>query len=53
MLVSSSNPVRAVDVIVDELDLGNLGFGGVQPDATGRVAYHSATRPRCGTAVAG
>ncbi len=36
MLVSSSNPVRAVDVIVDELDLGNLGFGGVQPEATGR-----------------
>jgi len=31
----------------------NLGFGGVQPDATGRVAYHPATRPRCGTAVAG
>ena len=48
MLVSSSNPVRAVDVIVDELDMGNLGFGGVQPEATGRVAYHPATRPRCG-----
>ena len=32
--VRSSNPVRAVDVFVDELDLGNLGFGGVEPEAT-------------------
>ena len=31
--------VRAIDFFVDELDLGELGFGGVQPHATGRPAY--------------
>jgi transposase len=35
--------VRAVDVFVDELDLAGLGFGGVEPEATGRPAYHPAT----------
>jgi transposase len=30
------NPVRVIDVFVDELDLGKLGFGGVDPKATGR-----------------
>jgi hypothetical protein len=28
---------------VDELDLAGLGFGGVEPEATGRPAYHPAT----------
>jgi hypothetical protein len=28
---------------VDELDLAKLGFGGVEPEATGRPAYHPAT----------
>ncbi len=27
--VGEDNPVRAVDVFVDELDLGDLGFGRV------------------------
>ena len=27
----------------DELDLGGLGFDGVEPEATGRPAYHPAT----------
>ena len=35
--------VRAIDVFVDELDLAKLGFGGVEPEATGRPAYHPAT----------
>ncbi len=35
--------VRAIDIFVDELDLGKLGFGGVAPEATGRPAYHPAT----------
>jgi transposase len=35
--------VRAVDVFVDELDLAGRGFGGVEPEATGRPAYHPAT----------
>ena len=38
--VDESNPVRAVDVFVDALDLRDLGFEGVNPAATGRPAYH-------------
>ena len=38
--VSEENPVRVIDVFVDELDLGVLGFAGVVPDVTGRPAYH-------------
>src|SRR4249919_3703168 len=38
--VAEDNPVRAVDVFVDGLDLDNLGFVGVQPLDTGRPAYH-------------
>nr|WP_275671723.1 transposase [Pseudomonas arsenicoxydans] len=34
--------MRVVDVFVDELDLGALGFEGVDPAATGRPAYHPA-----------
>ncbi len=39
--VSEDNPVRVIDAFVDELDLGGLGFGGVEPHATGRPAYRS------------
>src|SRR6202041_431080 len=35
-----SNPVRAVDVFVDALELRDLGFDGVDPAATGRPPYH-------------
>jgi hypothetical protein len=38
--LGEDNPVRAIDVFVDELDLAKLGFGGVEPEATGRPAYH-------------
>ena len=38
--VGDDNPVRAIDVFVDSLNLGDLGFGGVTPSATGRPAYH-------------
>src|SRR6201997_5683088 len=38
--VSEENPVRAIDVFVDELDLGGLGFEGVVPETTGRPGYH-------------
>ena len=41
--VDESNPVRAVDVFVDALDLRDLGFDGIDPAATGRPAYHPAT----------
>lgn len=40
--IAEANPVRVVDVFVDELDLGQLGFEGVDPAATGRPAYHPA-----------
>ena len=42
--VESENPVRVIEVFVDELDLGALGFIGVDPAATGRPAHHPATR---------
>jgi len=38
--VDENNPVRVVDVFVDELDLGELGFHGVAPEDTGRPSYH-------------
>jgi transposase len=38
--VAEDNPARVIDVFVDELDLGQLGFGGVVPAATGRPGYH-------------
>ena len=41
--LGEDNPVRAIDVFVDELDLAKLGFDGVEPEATGRPAYHPAT----------
>jgi len=41
--VAEDNPVRAIDVFVDELDLPALGFEGVVPETTGRPAYHPAT----------
>ena len=36
--LGEDNPVRAIDVFVDELDLAKLGFDGVEPEATGRPA---------------
>jgi len=38
--IGNDNPVRVIDVFVDELDLGGLGFGRVAPRATGRPGYH-------------
>ena len=38
--VCEDNPVRAIDVFVGGLDLAELGFGGVDPEATGRPSYH-------------
>jgi len=40
--VAEDNPVRLVDVFVEELDLASLGFGRVHPAKTGRPAYHPA-----------
>ena len=41
--VGEENPVRAVEVFIDELDLAALGFSGMTPAATGRPAYHPST----------
>lgn len=41
--INSENPVRVIDVFVDELDLGALGFEGVAPASTGRPIYHPST----------
>jgi len=41
--VAEDNPVRVIEVFVDELDLGSLGFDGVAPEQTGRPAYHPST----------
>ena len=38
--VQVDNPVRVVDVFVEQLDLGELGFTSVTPLLTGRPAYH-------------
>jgi transposase len=38
--IDENNPVQVIDVFVDELDLVELGFGGVAPEATGRPSYH-------------
>jgi transposase len=40
--IGEDNPVRVIDVFVDELDLAELGFSGVDPEATGRPSYHPA-----------
>ena len=40
--IVDANPVRVVDVYVDELDLGRLGFEGIEPAVTGRPSYHPA-----------
>src|SRR5215472_7347736 len=38
--IGEDNPVRVIDVFVDELDLSELGFNGVEPEVTGRPSYH-------------
>ena len=41
--VAEDNPVKVIEVFVDELNLNELGFDGMQPEATGRPAYHPST----------
>jgi transposase len=38
--IDEDNPVRVIDLFVEELDLGELGFSGVYPEVTGRPSYH-------------
>jgi len=41
--IAEDNPVRVIDIFVDELDLQTLGFEGMDPATTGRPGYHPAT----------
>jgi len=41
--IDEENPIRAVEVFVEELDLVKLGFERAQPAETGRPAYHPAS----------
>ena len=38
--IAADNPVRVIDVFVDQLDLAHLGFAGIDPAQTGRPSYH-------------
>ena len=38
--IDEENQVRAIDAFVDALDLCALGFGGINPAATGRPSFH-------------
>ena len=38
--IGEDNPVRVVDLFVDEIDLAELGFSRVAPALTGRPGYH-------------
>jgi len=40
--IDADNPVRVIDVFVDELELFDLGFERVAPKRTGRPSYHPA-----------
>lgn len=40
--IAEDNPVRVIDVFLDELDLRKLDFEGMQPEPTGRPACHPA-----------
>ncbi len=40
--IAENSSVRVIDVFIDALDLSGLGFH-LEPQATGRPAYHPAT----------
>ena len=44
--IDESNPVRAVDVLFDALDLAGLGFDGVSPAANGRPGLRPSALPK-------
>jgi hypothetical protein len=39
--ICEDNPIRVIEAFVEEVDLAELGFSGVDPEATGRPPYHS------------
>jgi hypothetical protein len=43
-IISDDNPVRVIEVFVDELDLGTLGIEGSEPKATGRAHFYDLSK---------
>ena len=43
--IDEDNPVRVIDVFVDELELFDLGFARVAPHWTGRPGYQPSALP--------
>jgi transposase len=41
--IAEDNPIRVIEVFVEELDLKSLGFEGMEPEVTGRPGYHPST----------
>ena len=50
--VEEDNAVRVIEAFVEALDLGELGFGGVDPKATGSVAFVTYFTAACCFALA-
>src|SRR6266850_7861457 len=38
--IDENNLIRVIDAFVEALNLGELGFAGVEPETTGRPSYH-------------
>ena len=38
--IDENNPVRVIDAFAEALNLGEVGFAGVEPETTGRPSYH-------------
>ncbi len=41
--VAEDNPVRVIEAFVEELNLRDFDFDGIEPQATGRPSYHPST----------
>jgi transposase len=50
--IDEDNPIRVIDAFVESIELGELGFDGVVPEATGRPAYHLAVLLKLYTSTA-
>ena len=47
--LTEDNPVRIVDVFIDESDLAALGFAGVVPEVNLRLSQPHSVEPEAGT----
>ena len=44
--IGEDNPVRVIDLFVDEVDLAEIGFGRAAPASTGRRGYRPSHQPQ-------